>query len=220
MRNTDTASPTVRGEGPSRDAVFHVRGVSKVYRLGEVEVHALKAEESERVVVAGTPLLELSNAALEVVMDVLSSDAVKIKPGTPVLVEGWGGDRALPARVRLIEPSGFTKISALGIEEQRVNVIADFTEPNVPLGDGYRIEARLVLWEAADVVKVLLSALFRRGADWHVFVIEQGRAHELRVEIGQRTATEAEVLKGLQEGVAVIVHPSNQVVERVKVSVR
>ena len=177
-------------------------------------------EESERVVPAGTPLVELSNPTLEIVIDVLSSDAVKIKPGAQVFIEGWGGEHALPARVRLIEPSGFTKVSALGIEEQRVNIIADFVDTEVPLGDGYRVEARIVMWEAADVLKVPLSALFRRGNDWHVFVIEQGCARERPVEIGQRTAYEAELLKGLMEGAAVIVHPSNQVADGVKVVTR
>jgi HlyD family secretion protein len=182
-------------------------------------------EESERVVPAGAPLLELSNPTLEIVIDVLSSDAVKIKPGAQVFIEGWGGDRALPARVRLIEPSGFTKISARGIEEQRVNVLADFTgadftEAAVPLNDGYRVEARIVLWETQEALKVPLSALFRRGEDWRVFVIERGCARERPVEIGQRTPYEAELLKGLAEGTEVIVHPSNQVAEGVKVQAR
>ncbi|HEX5691254.1 MAG TPA: HlyD family efflux transporter periplasmic adaptor subunit [Roseiflexaceae bacterium] len=177
-------------------------------------------EESERVVQAGAPLLELSNTVLEIVVDVLSTDAVKIKPGVAVLIEGWGGARALPARVRLIEPSGFTKVSALGIEEQRVNIIADFSEADVPLGDGYRVEARIVYWEAQETVKVPLSALFRREEDWYVFVIEQDLARERRVIIGEHTAFEAEARQGLQEGEEVIVHPSNQVKAGIRIERR
>lgn len=168
-------------------------------------------EESERVITAGTPLIELSNSSLEIVIDVLSVDAVKIKPGANVLIEGWGGDRTLQARVRMIEPSAFTKVSALGIEEQRVNVIADFLEPKVPLGDGYRVEARIVTWESDEAVKIPLSALFRQGEAWNVFAVETGVAKRRAVETGHRSAFEVEILKGLREGETVIVHPSNLV---------
>lgn len=168
-------------------------------------------EESERVVAPGTPLIELSSQSLEIVVDVLSTDAVKIKPGASVFIEGWGGDRTLNARVRMIEPSGFTKVSALGIEEQRVNVIADFVEAFDPLGDGYRIEARLVVWEAENVLKVPASALFRQGQNWSVFVIENGQAKLRGVEIGHRNMYEAEVLKGLQETETVILHPASEI---------
>ncbi len=177
-------------------------------------------EENERVVMAGTPLVELSNTTLEIVIDVLSTDAVKITPGAKVLIEGWGGDKALQARVRLIEPSGFTKISALGVEEQRVNVIADFVEDPGPLGDGYRVEARLVLWESASVLRVPASALFRKGQAWGVFVLENGQARQRLIEIDHRTAFDVEVLKGLNEGTQVIIHPNNLIAEgsRVKSS--
>ncbi len=177
-------------------------------------------EENERVVMAGTPLVELSNTTLEIVIDVLSTDAVKITPGAKVLIEGWGGDKALQARVRLIEPSGFTKISALGVEEQRVNVIADFVEDPGPLGDGYRVEARLVLWESASVLRVPASALFRNGQAWGVFVMENGQARQRLIEINHRTAFDVEVLKGLNEGAVVIIHPNNLIAEgsRVKSS--
>ena len=170
-------------------------------------------EESERVVTPGTPLLELSSQSLEIVIDVLSTDAVKIKPGASVFIEGWGGDQALNARVRLIEPSAFTKISALGIEEQRVNVIADFVESFAQLGDGYRVEARLVIWEAESVVKVPASALFRQGQNWSVFVIENGQAKWRPLDIRHRNAFEAEVLKGLQEGEHVILHPAREITD-------
>lgn len=175
-------------------------------------------EESERVLPAGTPLLELSHHALEIVIDVLSSDAVKIKPGANVIIAGYGGDQPLQARVRLIEPSAFTKVSALGIEEQRVNVIADFVGSTGTLGDGYRIEARIVIWEQAQVLKVPASALFRHGEQWQVFVLENGYARRREVEVGQRTSREVEVLRGLPAGATVVVHPSNQLAEGVLVA--
>jgi HlyD family secretion protein len=168
-------------------------------------------EESEHVVAAGAPLVELSNPVLEIVIDVLSADAVKVKLGMPVLIENWGGEKALQARVRLIEPSGFTKISALGVEEQRVNVIADFVDPAVPLGDAYRIEARIVVWETKEALIAPLSAVFRNGHGWSAFVIENGVARRRYIEIGHRAAFDAEILNGLREGERVIVHPSNQI---------
>lgn len=177
------------------------------------------AEESERVVMAGTPLVELSQPALEIVLDVLSSEAVKIQPGASVWIEGWGGAQALTARVRMLEPQGFTKISALGIEEQRVNVIADFTEAKAPLGDGYRVEARIVIWETKDTMKVPLSALFRTGEKWNVYVVERGMARKRQVETGHRTALEMEILHGLGEGEAVIIHPSNLISDGVRVQI-
>lgn len=177
-------------------------------------------EESQRVIPAGAPLVELSNPAkLEVVVELLSTDAVKVTPGALVLIEEWGGPAPLEARVRVIEPSGFTKISALGIEEQRVNVVADLTKPSTALGDGYRVEGRVVIWEADDVLKVPVSALFRRGESWSLFVIENGVARQRDVEVGHRTPFEAEIKSGLEAGLEVIVHPSNQISDGVRVEV-
>lgn len=174
-------------------------------------------EESERVVAAGTPLLELSNTtAVEVVADVLSTDAAKIRPGTRVEVVGWGGDRALQARVRLVEPSAFTKVSALGVEEQRVNVVADFTDASVPLGDGYRVEARFVTWEG-EALKVPAGALFRNRESWSVFRVEGGRAACREVEAGERNESEVEIEGGLGEGDEIIVHPSNEIKDGARV---
>jgi HlyD family secretion protein len=175
-------------------------------------------EESERVAPAGAPLMEMSNPSLEVVIEVLSVDAVKVRPGMPVLIDGWGGERALDARVRLVEPSALTKISALGVEEQRVNVIADFDEPDAPLGDGYRVEARIVIWEMNEVLKAPLSALFRSGQGWNAFVVQNGLAERREVETGRRADFEVEVLGGLREGEIVIAHPSNLVADGVRVS--
>lgn len=176
-------------------------------------------EKSERVVAAGMPLLELGDpTALEIVVDILSADAVKVKPGAPMLVENWGGDQPLQARVRLVEPSGFTKLSALGVEEQRVNVIGDFVSPPVPLADGYRIEARIVVWQTDEALKLPASALFRRAGAWNVFVIDGGRAQHRSVEIGQRGTTEVQILNGLTEGAEVVLHPSDQVEDGVRVT--
>lgn len=175
-------------------------------------------EESERVVAIGTPLLELGDpAALEIVVDVLSADAVKVRPGARMRIEDWGGEGPLEARVRLVEPSGFTKLSALGVEEQRVNVIGDFVDGTIPVADGYRVEACIVVWEAEDVVKVPVSALFRRAGEWNVFVIDDRRAQHRVVQIGRRSATDAQVLSGLEEGTSVILHPSDQLDDGVRV---
>jgi HlyD family secretion protein len=160
----------------------------------------------------------MSNPSLEVIIELLSVDAVKVKPGMPVLIDGWGGEQALEARVRLVEPSAFTKISALGVEEQRVNVIADFIEPDAPLGDGYRVEARIVICEMNEVLKAPLSALFRSGQRWNAFVVGNGLAKLREVETGRRADFEVEVLSGLGEGEIVIAHPSNLVADGVRVS--
>ena len=178
-------------------------------------------QESERTVTAGMPLLEIGDPrALEIVADVLSTDAVKVQAGAPVLVDHWGGGTTLHARVRRVEPSGFTKLSALGVEEQRVNVIADFVDPPGALGDGYRVEVRIVVWEAADVRRVPASALFRYGDAWHVFVVEGGRARRRAVEVGARGAFDAEALDGLEAGERVILHPSDRVEDGVRVRPR
>ena len=178
-------------------------------------------QQSERVVTPGTPLLDLGySPQLEVVTDVLSTEAVKVHSGDPVLLEGWGGGKPIRARVRLVEPSGFTKISALGIEEQRVNVVIDFADPPGPLGDGYRVEARIIVWQADDVLKLPASALFRHGNAWSVFTVENGRARLREVQIGHRNASEAEVLGGIDAGRPVILHPTNEIREGIRVQSR
>jgi HlyD family secretion protein len=178
-------------------------------------------EQSERVVVAGAPLVEVSNPSkLEVVIELLSTDAVKVSPGAKVFIEAWGGPKVLEARVRLIEPSAFTKVSALGIEEQRVNVIADLTAPSSVLGDGYRVEARIVVWHSDSVLQVAVSALFRTGEVWSLFVVEGGRAHLRQVEVGQRTSTTAEIKSGVEADAEVIVHPANEITDGTRVEPR
>src|SRR6185312_15209943 len=176
-------------------------------------------EKSERVVPYGTPIVVLSNPnKIEIVIDLLSTDAVKVKPGAPVIIENWGGPKPLRARVRTIEPYGFTKVSALGIEEQRANVIADFMDSPDGLGDGYRVDARIVIWENPDVLKVPASSLFRVGEQWSAFVIESGRARVVPVEVGHRNASEAEIIKGLDVGAQVILHPANDLKQGTRVS--
>jgi HlyD family secretion protein len=172
-----------------------------------------RLRESESIVPAGDPILEIGDPAqLEIVSDLLSTDAVRVKAGARAMIEQWGGSTTLEARVRRIEPSGFTKISALGVEEQRVNVILDFVDPAeawTALGDGYRVEVRIVIWEAADVLKVPTGALFRQGERWAVYAIEEDRARLTIVELGQQTGQEAEVRSGLSEGTRVVLHPSD-----------
>lgn len=184
-----------------------------------VDGYVLKVnEKSERTVNAGAPLVIIGDPnRYEVVVDVLSTDAVKIHPGNTMLLEGWGGGKVLRAAVRVVEPVAFTKVSALGVEEQRVNVIADPVDPLGPLGDGYRIEARIVIWTQDKVTKVAGSSLFRVGDAWHVFVVENGRAREREVKVGQRNQDEAQILAGLNPGATVIRYPSNQISDGVRI---
>jgi HlyD family secretion protein len=180
-------------------------------------------QESESLVAAGTPLIEVGNPEqLEVVADLLSTDAVKVQPGMAVDLSGWGGDTSLGGRVRLVEPAGFTKISALGVEEQRVNVLIDFVDVHgaKKLGDRYRVEVAIVIWERAGVLKVPTSALFRTGEAWAVFAVRDGKAVRTTVQIGQRSALEAEMLSGLSDGDQVIVHPGDTVEDGVSVRPR
>jgi HlyD family secretion protein len=181
--------------------------------------------ESERVVMAGEPLAEIGNPDdLEIVADLLSADAVKVSAGDRVLIDAWGGGEVLEGTVRRVEPFGFTKISALGIEEQRVNVIIDLTSPHEHwdrLGHGYQVETRIVLWENDDVLKLPLTALFRDGGgDWVVFVAENGRAQRRAVKLGRRSGFEAQIVDGLREGERVVVHPSDRVADGVLITAR
>lgn len=184
--------------------------------------------ESAAVVPAGEPLLEVADTSrLEIVSDFLSHDAVRIDPGQRALIEHWGGEEVLEARVRRVEPSGFTKISALGVEEQRVNVILDFVDPRTAwgeLGDGYRVEVAVILWEDEDVLQVPTSALFRHRRDgedaWVVFRVVDDEAGLTPVEVGHRTALAAQVVSGLSEGDTVIVHPSDSILDGTEVESR
>jgi len=171
--------------------------------------------ECEGPVRTGEPLLEVGDPArLEVEVDLLSSDAVKVHSGTRVLFDRWGGDDLLEGLVRTVEPVGTTKVSALGVEEQRVLVIVDITSPAElwrRLGDGYRVEARFVLWQEDDVLQVPAGSLFRHGDGWALFVVEEGRAGLRPVRVGQRNGLVAQVLGGVEAGERVVNHPSDEV---------
>ncbi|AAM72453.1 MAG TPA: efflux RND transporter periplasmic adaptor subunit [Chlorobaculum sp.] len=178
-------------------------------------------EKNERFVPAGTPLVEIGNPGLlEVVIDVLSSDAVRVRPGDRVWIEDWGGGGALPGVVKRIEPAAFTKVSALGIEEKRVNIIAMLEKPEPRLGDNFRIQAKIVTSKADRVLRVPVSALFRGDGGWEVFVIDAGRAKVRKIKIGMRGADMAEVLGGLREGEKVVTHPPNELEPGMRVATK
>lgn len=177
-------------------------------------------ERSERIVRAGEALVEVGDARqLELVIDVLSEDAVRIRRGNRVIVDHWGGEASLHGTVGLVEPAAFRKISALGIEEQRVKVIGDLATAPPELGDAYRVEAKIVVWESPAALKVPVGALARSENAWTVFIVEGGRAKQIPVEIGHRNPLEAEVIKGVAEGTEVIVHPGYDVKDGARVSV-
>ena len=179
-------------------------------------------QESERVVPAGFALVEVGDPAdLEARIEVLSRDAVNIKPGARTELVKWGGDDALRGRVRVVEPSAFTKISALGVEEQRVNVIVDFLDPldrRPTLGDAYRVEARIVSWESLDVLKAPAGALFQQGDHWEVYRVSHGSAQLITLEIDHSNGLETEILDGLKIGDEVIVYPGDKIADGVRVS--
>jgi HlyD family secretion protein len=181
-------------------------------------------QESATVIPAGARLVEVGDPSdLEVVVEALSTDAVKIAPGARVIIEHWGGTEPLAARVRVVEPAGFTKVSALGVEEQRVNVVADFTGTPASrsrIGDGFRVEARMVLWETNDTLLVPVGTLFRAGEAWAVFVARAGHAELREVNLGQRNNRSVEVLGGLQAGEQVILHPGDRIADGVRVRAR
>lgn len=212
-------------------ALIRVKPSSDSDPLSQFEIHSpidgivLRVfQESAAVVAAGTPLVEVGNRHdMEIVIDVLTTDAVKIDPGDEVLLDHWGGERSLRAKVRRIEPAAFTKISALGVEEQRVNVIADFAEElpaNTVIGDGFRVEARIVVWQNEKTLKTPSSALFRSGEDWYVYVDRVGIARKTQVTIGRRNDFESEILDGVAAGQRVVLYPSDQVADGVRLAPR
>lgn len=187
-------------------------------------------EESARYLPAGSPILQVGNTELlEIVADLLTQDAVKVRPGMEVLVSGWGGEedsgeeRVLRGRVRVVEPGGFTRVSALGVEEQRVNVIVDPVGEKdswATLGDGFRVELQIILWQEEDVLTVPAGALFREGSDWVVFVVQDARARRQAVRLGKRGSLRAQVLEGLQSGDQVILYPSELIEDGAPVKIR
>lgn len=181
-------------------------------------------QESTAVVSAGAPLMEVGDPTdLEVVADFLSRDAVTISPGDHVNLKHWGGDRPLQGQVRLVEPSGFTKLSALGVEEQRVNVVVDLIDPpesRSRVGDGFRVDCEVVIWEASEVLQIPTSALFRVDEDWHVFVVDGSTARLTAVEIDHNNGRMAEVISGVAAGAEVLIHPSDVIEDGVLVAKR
>jgi HlyD family secretion protein len=183
-----------------------------------------RLRESESVVPMGEPLIEIGDPQrLEIVADLLSTDAVRVPPGAAVSVEQWGGGRPLQARVRRVEPSGFMKVSALGVEEQRVNVLIDFEDVASAaraIGDSYRVEVRIVIWSDENVVRVPVGSLFRRGEGWAAFIVEQERARLQTVQLGQRNETFGQITNGLTAGQTVVLHPPDTLNDGIRVVVR
>jgi HlyD family secretion protein len=180
--------------------------------------------ESEGVVQPGTPILEVGDPrSLELVVDLLSADAAQVSAGAPAVIDRWGGEETLEARVRRVEPSAFTRVSALGIEEQRVNVILDLESPPelwAMLGDGYRIEARITIWEEDDVVIAPANAVFREGGEWFAFRIEAGRAVRVPIEVGRRSDVDAWITEGLEPGDRVVLYPGERIEDGVRIDER
>ncbi len=206
-------------------ATTHSAPVERVPVRSPISGKVLKvSRQCEGPVTTGEPLLEVGDPlALEVEVDVLSADAVKIKPGMKILFERWGGNQTLEGIARIIEPVGFTKISALGVEEQRVLIISDFTsapEKWQRLGDGYRVEARFILWHEDNVLQVPTSSLFRYNNGWAVFVLDENRAKRRMVKVGQRNGLISQILTGLAVDDKVINHPSDEVEENSRIKVR
>jgi HlyD family secretion protein len=221
LREEDLASAEARARAAAAD-VDQSRAALTVLRGGGEGEVVLRApadgcvlrvpERSERVVAAGTPIAELGEPnALELVVDVLSSDAARVRSGAAVILDRWGDGEALTGRVRTVEPSAFTRLSALGVEEQRVNVIIDLPQWPASVGDGYRVEASIIVWEQPNTTIVPVAALFRQENSWAVFVAANGRAALRTVRIGEQGAAGAEVLDGLAAGDRVVVFPSDQV---------
>jgi HlyD family secretion protein len=204
IAGTNTALDPIQVKAPATGSVLHV------------------FEENSRVVPAGTPLMEIGDPTdIEVVVEVLSRDGAAIAPGTPVDLEQWGGGDPLKAKVRLVEPAAFTKISALGVEEQRVNVVADLLTPPEQrrnVGDNFRVEARIIVWEAPDALKVPAGALFRKGDQWAAFVVADGRARLRLVKAGRSSGTETQVVEGLKQREEVILYPGSRVTDGQRVT--
>ena len=175
----------------------------------------------EGAVAAGEPVLEVGSLVdLEVQVDLLTMMAVRVRPGMGVLMTGWGGDEALEGIVRRVEPAGFTRVSALGVDEQRVPVIIDFVEPEqawAQLGVGFRVEAEFVLWEEEDVLQVPTSALFRHADGWAVYVVDNGRAQRREVERGRSSGLVSQILSGLEPGERLIIHPGDRIADGIRV---
>ncbi len=222
VREAELAAARARLAGPNADgggAILEIAAPvsGKVLRV---------TQESEAVVAPGAPILEIGDLAdLEIIAELLSSDAARVQDGADAAIENWGGEPdPLAGRVRRVEPSGFTKISALGVEEQRVNVLIDLEDPaaaaEAGLGDGWRADVAITLWRGEDVLQAPVSALFRDGEQWATFRVENGRARLRPVRIGRDNGEVAEVLDGLEAGDRLILYPGEQVADGVRVASR
>ncbi len=225
LKHQEHKSAQARLIGPETIAASHHNGSCCIEVKAPVSGQVLKViAESEQIVPSGASLAEVGDPHdLEIIVELLSSAAVQIAPGAEARIENWGGGRSLAAKVTTIEPTGFTKVSALGVEEQRVNVILDLHDPPErwqALGHGFRVFVRIVRWRGDDILRVPLSALFRSANTWAVFRMVGGRALLTPVEIGQRNAHHAEVVSGLGEGDEVILYPSDRVEDDVRVQQR
>lgn len=225
LRQRELDSAKAKLIGPGERKASKADGTCCVEVYAPVDGRVLRIDrESEQVVKAGEPLLQIGDPKdLEIVVDLLSTDAVKVKAGAEASIEGWGGPMPLKAKVRRVDPAGFTKVSALGIEEQRVNTILDLTSArkDLPaLGHDFRVFVRITVWSSQDALKVPLGALFRHKNQWAVFRVIDGKAHLTPVEIGQRNTHMAEVLDGLEAGTRVILHPSDRVSDQTAVEER
>jgi HlyD family secretion protein len=213
LRGARAGLAALADDGHGGVALINIRApaAGRVLRIPEI---------SERVLAAGTPILVIGDLAhLEVVMEMLSSEAVKVAPGMMARLEDWGGEQPLRARVRLVEPYAFTKTSALGVEEQRSNVILDFVDPPDGLGDGYRVTGRIVTWSAPAALQAPLGALFRCGSAWCVFVVAGNRVRRREVQVGHFGSTAVEILAGLEAGERVVRHPPNELAEGARVKI-
>jgi len=227
VRRSELATANAHLIGPERTTTVTPGGPSPCC----VEVRSPQSgqvlrelQESERVVLAGSPLFEIGNAAdLDVMVELLSSDAVRVSPGAEATIESTGLETPIRARVRLIEPAGFTKVSALGIEELRVRVFLDLETPAdvwKRLGHDYRVFARITVWNSLDALRVPLSALFRRGDGWAVYCMEGGKAALTLVDVGHRNSDFAEALSGLKPQDVVVLHPGDRIVAGTRISRR
>jgi HlyD family secretion protein len=225
MRENAAAREVAAAEGALREVeaqLAEVTPAATVAQSDPVEVKATASgsilhvfQESSRAVTQGTPLLEIGDPTdLEVVVEMLSRDGAALLPGAKVELEQWGGSASLEGKVRLVEPAAFTKISALGVEEQRVNVVVDITTPieqRRTLGDNFRVEAHVVVWESDKVLKLPSSGVFRRANDWGAFIVHHGRAQLVPVKAGRSSGTETQILEGLHEGDEVILYPGDRI---------
>jgi len=226
LRKRELESAQARLIGPATPDINATMGESCCVLIkAPVSGQVLKIfHESEQVVPSGATLLEIGDPKdLEITVDLLSTDAVKVKPGMSAIIKDWGGVGVLHARVKHIEPSGFKKVSALGIEEQRVKTVLELTEPYEKwrkLGHDFRVFIDIIIWSQKDVLTVPLSALFRQGNSWATFKIVDGTARLVKIKIGHRNTRQAEIIEGLKQGDTVILHPSDRVKDEIRVSVR